>query len=122
VRLRDKPKYAQILIRIIEDYQLQDYTYAAMKSPSPVLIASAASPVAAAMMAEKAGASEVIPDHDTPSEREENVVYGTITHKDGVKGFYAHKGDVLLEYAIKFKMRYAKLLEINHLPDAPAVG
>jgi LysM repeat protein len=40
-------------------------------------------------------------------------------NKDGTRGFYARKGDVLLEYAIRYKVRYARLLEINGLPDAP---
>jgi LysM repeat protein len=112
------PIYAQKLIKIIEDYNLQDYTIAAL-SPSakrPVLIASAASPVAAAMMAEEKKPGEVVPDRDTPTEQPE---YGVVTRKDGMKGFWARSGDVLLEYAIKYKVRYAKLLEINGLPDAP---
>ncbi len=37
----------------------------------------------------------------------------------GLKAFYAHKGDMLLEPAMKYKIRYAKLLEMNDLPDAP---
>jgi hypothetical protein len=45
--------------------------------------------------------------------------YYQTTTKNGLKGFYAKKGDMLLEYAIKNKIRYAKLLEINDLPDAP---
>src|SRR4051812_13243422 len=53
------PRYSQILIKIIEDYHLQDYTYAALgNSKAPVYIASAASPAAAVMMAEKAGPGE----------------------------------------------------------------
>ncbi len=39
------------------------------------------------------------------------------TERNGLKGFYARKGDVLLEQAIKNKIRYAKLLEINDLKD-----
>jgi len=114
------PRYSQILIKIIEDYQLQDYTYAAMTpGTQPSLIASTASPVAATMLAEKAAAKEVVPEHDTPADNGDKPTYGQITRKDGVRGFYARKGDVLLEYAIQFKVRYAKLLEINNLPDAP---
>jgi LysM repeat protein len=112
------PIYAQKLIKIIEDYNLQDYTVAALKSApkTPVMVASAASPVAAALMAEGKKPGEVVPDRDTPTEQPE---YGRIIRKNGMKGFWARSGDVLLEYAIQYKVRYAKLLEINGLPDAP---
>ena len=113
------PKYAQMLVKIIEDFHLQDYTYAAMNAqPEPVLLASASSPVATVVMAEKGTAGEVVPEHDTPAS-EDKPVYGQLLHRNGIKGFYARKGDVLLEYAIQYKVRYAKLLEINNLPDAP---
>jgi LysM repeat protein len=114
------PRYAQALIKIIEDFKLQDYTYAAMTPKAgPVLVASAASPVAAAMMAEEKAAAEVVPEHDTPSNGDEKPEYGKVIRRDGARGFYARKGDVLLEYAIQHRVRYAKLLEINDLPDAP---
>jgi LysM repeat protein len=67
-------------------------------------------------MAEQKRAGENVPDRDTPSEERE---FGKVVKKDGLKGFWAHKGDVLLEYAIQYKVRYAKLLEMNSLPDAP---
>lgn len=116
------PKYAPQLIKIVEDFGLQEHTYAAMtRGSAPVLIASAASPAAAVVMAEKqekAKTGEAIPEHDTPAPTS-TIVYGQLTKKDGVRGFYAKKGDVLLEYAIQYKTRYARLLEINGLPDAP---
>jgi LysM repeat protein len=113
------PTYAQRLIKIIEDYHLQDYTIAALNpNKSSGLIASTASPVEAAMMIDhkQTAPGEVVPDRDTPSEERE---FGKVVKKDGLKGFWAHKGDVLLEYAIQYKVRYAKLLEMNGLPDAP---
>jgi len=114
------PKYASQLIKIIEDFRLQEYTYAAMERKEPALIASSASSVEAAVMAEKSNPGENVPEHDTPAAaRSEKTIYGKAVHRDGVRGFYAQKGDVLLEYAIQYKVRYAKLLEINHLPDAP---
>ncbi len=112
------PIYAQKLVKLIEDYHLQDYTLAAIShvEAPQVYIASAASPVAAAMMAEEKHVGENVPEHDTPAEARE---YGKVVKKDGLKGFWAKGGDVLLEYAIQYKVRYAKLLEINSLPDAP---
>jgi LysM repeat protein len=50
----------------------------------------------------------------------------TPTHADtgahlhnGLKAFHGHKGDVLLPLAIKYNVRYARLLEYNDIPDAP---
>ena len=114
------PKYAQMLTKIIEDFHLQDYTNAALGAASgaPVLIASAESPAAAVLMIEdkKGAPGEVVPEHDTPDASRE---YGKLIKKDGTRGFWAHKGDVLLEYAIQYKVHYAKILELNGLPDAP---
>ena len=116
------PQYSQRLIKIIEDYNLQEYTYAALstKTDGPVL-ASAASPVAAVMMSERL--AETAADKDTPkpvvSIDNTQRAWGKVTVQNGVKGFWAHKGEVLLEYAIQAKVRYAKLLEMNALPDAP---
>ncbi len=136
------PRYAQKLINIVEDFQLQDYTYAAMKAPQP--------------QGERLGqVTEKVPtniryedrrkERDIPVQQEEKPiptqpsevvaapviapaveeyteptpVYGQAALRNNLKGFYAHKGDVLLESAIKYNMRYAKLLELNDLPDAP---
>ena len=38
---------------------------------------------------------------------------------NGLHAFYAEKGEMLLQYAVKYNIRYPKLLEINDLPDAP---
>lgn len=115
------PNYANQLIKIIEDFQLQQYTFAANASPQPILVASLDSPVAAAAMIEQARAGEIIPEQDAPNPAStpDEPEYGVLVKRNGIRGFYAHKHDVLLEYAIKYKMRYAKLLEINKLPDAP---
>lgn len=151
------PRYAAKLTRIVEDFHLQDYTYAALgrqsrESSAPVYAdAGEQQPVAARTREEVAMDArreevqrqpEVVPEQDAPIDREavkaapvaepaapivteepapENTepVYGQTVQRNGLKGFYAHKGDVLLEYAIKYNMRYARLLELNDLPDAP---
>ena len=112
------PNYASQLIKIIEDFHLQDYTIAASNG-DPVLLASAGKPEDLFYKAAYSRGGDPVPDKDTPAIAAEKIVYGTTVVRDGVKGFYAHKGDVLLEYAIQYKMRYARLLEINGLPDAP---
>lgn len=127
------PKYAAQLIKLIEDFHLQDYTYIAMKdggtsqavgvsvipqqttysakiSDTPETTKPAISQVPA----------EVVPDNDkgvaaAPAATDAN---STLT-VNGLRAFYAHKGDVLLEQAIKYNVRYVRLLELNDLPDAP---
>src|SRR5690606_16405533 len=129
------PQYARQLVKLIEDYHLQEYTYLAMHAPKEegdLLLASTEplgipepplsfttaqqeiTPVAESIdeeavqpLLEPVGAGQVVTD------------YYQSTTKNGKKGFYARKGDLLLEFAIKNKIRYSKLLEMNDLPDAP---
>lgn len=137
------PQYAKKLIKTIEDFKLQEYTYAALDgNPEEVLLASAQNSIPRSTTAAMV-AGENIPENDgyaqrvqgkeetqeqeddatgkkVQSQSESGVVdYYLTTTKNGKKGFYAHKGDMLLEYAIKNRIRYAKLLEMNDLPDAP---
>lgn len=143
------PQYAKKLIKFIEDYKLQEYTYAALgNNEEEVLLASAQEK----MVPRSKTVSTVVPGENIPvndayatassveqaakpieddeiyvekaSQQEQqsnsNVTeYYQTTTKNGINGFYAKKGDMLLEYAIKNKIRYAKLLEMNDLPDAP---
>lgn len=144
------PQYAKKLIKFIEDYKLQEYTYAALGNTQDgeILLASAQSK---AIPRSKTVAT-VVPGENIPvndayiatnpgltaaTEEEEEQIFaekatqqeqrsaGSVTDyyltttKNGMKGFYAKKGDMLLEYAIKNKIRYAKLLEMNDLPDEP---
>ena len=146
------PKYSQILIRIIEDYKLQDYTFAALsKDYNPVKEAAKNTQVLR---------NENNPEHNTDANTRNQVTniytptaskktrlsvaygempqavkknteeekldedpatveYGKLVKINGVKAFYAKKGTVLLEDAFKYNIRYAKLLEINELPDLP---
>lgn len=139
------PAYAQQLIKTIEEFNLQEYTYAALSAPSAqqgdVLLASAqdkrlpkdknahtiysreqASDLPAIKDEEDEDGPEIEVTKEAPGRRDADKgvkdFYVTTT-KNGKKGFYARKGDMLLEYAIKNKIRYAKILEMNDLPDAP---
>lgn len=140
------PQYAQKLIKFIEDYKLQQFTYAALDNSGDQVLYAAAQPKAiykktnvsnvtagenipvrdAAYAAPKTTfngfntqdeiyVEKVKQEYETTGAKE----YYTPTTRNGLKGFYARKGDILLEYAIKNKVRYAKLLEYNDLPDAP---
>lgn len=146
------PAYAKKIIKTIEDFQLQEYTYAALgnNTGKEVLYASAAPQALprasrSTAVASRNNAGENVPgedgyyketNNDSPGSSEEIIVsklhkqekeagnssvsnYYQMTSKNGKKGFFARKGDMLLEHAIKNKVRYAKLLELNDLPDAP---
>ena len=140
------PKYAAKLVRVVEDFHLQDYTALAMKMPvkdAPVNVAAVTpavkepvvdAPVAPAAKQEERNETihvenitpvnepvkaDVAPPAPETIEPVATPVYGQQMQRYGLKGFYAHKGDVLLEYAIKYNLRYARLLELNDLPDAP---
>ena len=135
------PQYAQKLIKIIEDFKLQDYTYSAFDS---ALLKN----------------HNIIPDADDTTEATEDTIVQTtskpgvkpiqniadsardfivnkkndiqpsappppgidsskIVTVNGMKAFYAHKGETLKPYAVKYKVRYTLLLEMNDLPDGP---
>ena len=115
------PKYAFILIKIIEDFGLQEHTLTAQKiaknnPPARNIFASAAATPPPAYI------GEIIPQDaapDSPRVKLPKPIYGELQYQNGTKGFYAHKGDLLLEYAVQYGIRYAKLLDLNKLPDAP---
>lgn len=136
------PQYAKLLIKIIEDYHLQDYTYAGMGTPvrsadiarkdeivsegdapaketaqtdiAPVTPVVAAEPVTPVSDKEtSAGAIKVNEGNTT------YPPYGQLTRANGIKAIYARKGDSPLEYALKYDIRYERLLEMNDLNDRP---
>lgn len=122
------PHYAQQLIKIIEDFKLQEYTYAAMNSdiiPSSekkeILDDSTdeEEDTAKAIVAAPVH-TDVIAKPNTPRPTEIiTAAPDKIIIMNGLKAIYAYKGDMLLQYAIKYHIRYEHLLEMNDLPDAP---
>ncbi len=167
------PQYAPRLIKIIEDFDLQQYTYAAMDSSKNVAAVikqqTPAAPNPTLVDVIEDTTKWIIDKKRADAEKKRNasaavdstkkirVVYDTlvsnktetdplrkvadsarsfILHSDpivpvtdfdsteivkinGLKAFYAHKGDMLLQYAMKYNVRYSKLLEINDLADGP---
>ena len=171
------PQYAPRLIKIIEDFDLQQYTYAAMDStknvatvarqqtpaaPNPALVDviedttkwviakknDATQPVniAAAVVdtnkkipvaqdTATAKTAETAPIKNIADSARNFIVHTEppvspvtppadfdsteIVKVNGLRAFYAHKGDMLLQYAMKYNVRYSKLLEINDLQDGP---
>lgn len=136
------PKYAQMLIKIIEDYHLQEYTYAAMgnefgntyaarqneivpeqDAPQAVPAAAAvavpvAKPAAVAATPKAMPATQPIAVRDAVAPNTKPM-YGQVVKINGLKAVYAGKGDTPLEYAYKNNIRYSKLLEINEIPETP---
>lgn len=110
------PTYAQRLIKIIEDFHLQDYTYAAVNKKSDVdnAIANATNTPPSSTTEKK----EVIVQQEATAD-EQNYTNGQQVKVNGLKAIYLFKGEGLLKYAIQYGVRYEHLLDINDLPDAP---
>ncbi|HRO41385.1 MAG TPA: LysM peptidoglycan-binding domain-containing protein [Flavipsychrobacter sp.] len=144
------PKYAHLLIKIVEEYNLNDFTYAALKDdynpvkqaeqnttslvaevipeeePTPVVASSVSNPVLSKSTKKKGTLSVSYEEEKKTEKAAEEVTdypataeYGKLVNINGLSAFYAKKGAVLLEDAFKYNIRYAKLLEINELPDLP---
>lgn len=154
------PKYANMLIKLIEDYRLQEYTYIAMETGNqynpksiepagevvPVKDAvvdipgtTPAVPVTAAVAVRKGSniivnenapeivetvvaeepVASVTPAQAAVTAEEQKPQYGRQLSVNDLKAVYAKKGDMPLEYAIKFDVRYEKLLEYNDISDRP---
>ncbi len=166
------PRYAYQLIKIIEEFRLQEYTYAAADSLSDLTGMEAiadvktnnGSQVAEVETVAKQKNIETPPSETKPQEAppqptsikdtviivhshsyegaagnvdnntDTNInngseslsmypaeeplgIEGAIVTVNGLKAITAKKGDALLQYAIKHKIRYAQLLEINDLND-----
>jgi len=150
------PKYAYQLIKIIEDYHLQEFTYAALDSnykinmpegdtSSQPLLAStrikkqdtvvnaatignvssvATSTVVATAAAVPVSDSNitVASDGNIDSSATVDTPTGAVMMVNGLKAIRVHKGDALLPYAVKHKVRYGHLLEINDMPEDPVTG
>jgi LysM repeat protein len=142
------PRYAQVLIKLVQDYHLQEYTYAANDN------------VDVNNVPETITKAEVIPEHDAPQANVQPLVgttlvatppavvtstspvvvetpkvqevkketaatldikpiYGQVIQINGLKAIYGRRGDTPLEYAYKTDTRYSKFLEINEIDERP---
>ena len=172
------PQYAQRLIKIIEDFRLQEYTYAALdsymlhtypalvdESPEQVFVSKdpplkeeyvrdtthravkdtlkskglAATSTDTTQKWKAADTSAISLAETDPLKRIADSMNEVLRHNveqeqihaaassdsakieivNGLKAFAAAKGESLLEYAVKYKIRYPHLLELNDLSDAP---
>jgi hypothetical protein len=107
------PTYVKRLTDAVEKYNLQVFTTEAINKKNVI-------------------SGEIVPEKDKepnketvitinkeePKKEVTNPLTETIYYK-GLKGFYGKKGDMLLEKAMEYNIRYARLLQINELEDAP---
>lgn len=113
------PKYAQRIIDLIERYDLNRYSLLAVNEYFDVGDDEALSTVAAPTLDADMIAQAFIAGMVDEANPVQAVQYYVLTEKNGLKGFYARKGDLLLNAAYANKIRYAKLLELNDLADEP---
>lgn len=118
------PKYAQLIINVIEKYNLNRFTdSAAILFATPVLDKNNNTHGPNVSSYEY----QIINQIDTPETviKEEADINDNLRNFEGVtkvnnlNAFVARKGETLLEYAIKYNIRYQKLLDINDLEDGP---
>jgi LysM repeat protein len=139
------PRYAQLIAKVVEDYNLQEYTYAALSDrpapsnsryasefaaeivpvkdvPAPVKTVPAPVKAAVAEADLVATAEPLTAQAPAPVERPKlpDTSKG-VELLNGLQGFYANAGDMLLPAAIRYNVRYAKLLEWNDLTDDAAL-
>ena len=105
------PAYVKRLDDVIEKYNLQQYTYEgiqrANQTPGEVI------------PSQDKPATTVTTNTSTTSPAITQTPQDTKTYYKGLKGFWANKGDMLLGAAMEKNIRYAKLLALNDLADAP---
>ena len=118
------PKYAQLIINVIEKYNLNRFTdSAAILFATPVLDKNNNIHGPNVSSYEY----QIINQIDTPetaieedADIKDNLLnFEGVTKVNNLNAFVARKGETLLEYAIRYNIRYQKLLDINDLTDGP---
>ena len=108
------PRYPQIIIKLIEDYHLQDYTLIAMGKPAP------GNEEIAVVLPEtkKEEVLETIVEKLEDKPAENSSAYPSGEFKiNGTKVIYVREGISLLSIADQYKIPLARLFEFNELPE-----
>lgn len=110
------PTYAQRLINVIENYDLQQYTLTALKSNNEIIPYND--------KPQMSNISNSEPNNNITTQSQQNFEGGidsfnNIFYINKLKAIYVKSGSTLLNYAIKHNIRYERLLEINELADEP---
>jgi LysM repeat protein len=123
------PAYAQKLIKMVEDFNLQEHTLKAMQpeqdivSPNRISVRHQVQNLAehdASMVNFKKPISIT-----EASDKAQELIMGKGNKEDDfiqindLKTFQGKKGEMLVDKALKYNIRYSRLLEINELADEP---
>lgn len=122
------PKYAMLITTLVEKYNLQQYTEEAAgkivvgKKPAGIQKTESTEPV-------KKSSGMVVTNDITPKEKiadaTEAVMYkdgeptDAVVKINGLRAVYGKKGDMPLQYAVKYDVRYQKLLSYNDMEEEP---
>lgn len=108
------PKYPQIIIKLVEDYHLQDYTLIAMGKPVP----GQEGEVAAVLPEEKKQETLREPQAQETAQPETSPEYPMGEFRiNGARVVYVGPGVALLPIADQYKIPLARLFEFNELPE-----
>lgn len=119
------PKYAGLISKTVEDFELQQYTLKALETTPAEVIPEADKPTVTQEVRQEV--KEILQEAKAlPGRLKDGLETafrktpaGQLETYKGLQGFYAGAGQSLLEDATRYNVRYAKLLEWNDLPDAP---
>lgn len=110
------PKYPVVLIKLIEDYQLQDYTLMVLGKPTPDSNASSRTDTAVSKVGGFKPMGEVF-----PVARKNNYPMGEFKIND-TRVIYAKQGVSFLSIAQQYNIPLARLFEFNELQQAETVA
>lgn len=136
------PRYAQMLIKLIENYKLQEYTYQAMsdnsfsdkyvetredeiipehdpvvKPVAPVTASTAPTMTTVPVVTERVSSSGMKVEEQRTVAVNQHPIYGKPVKVNGLRAVYGKEGQSPLEYAIRNSIRYKKFLELNDLNE-----
>jgi LysM repeat protein len=112
------PKYAPIIIRLIEEYNLQQYTLIAMgkMAPEDEIIAVAPKPATDIPADISAFVKQQDPINEIPPPPVTNYPAGEFT-VNNTKVIFAKQGTTLLSIAMEFDIPLRKLLDFNDMEE-----
>jgi len=114
------PKYAPMLIKLIEDYQLQDYTLIALKGNAPVEVKAEEATIPAAAMELPKSISSISKNESKKTVSQPLYPSGEFKIND-TKVIYARSGTSYLSIAQQYNVDLAKIFEMNDMKEAEEI-
>lgn len=112
------PAYAQKLIKMIEDYDLQQFTLEAEGKRVNEVVPVQENTKIEMQTPQQLSVSKIVVQNENAKENITQNDDGTVM-LNGLRALRCAKGETLLDKAMKYNIRYARLLEINELADEP---